>query len=405
MGDGESTAVRLTGLMPAASTAAALGSVALAAEAVLTAEAALTTLTAEAALAAAAHRRTGDGVDLHPVDDYRSAVKFSHGVVVERGHSCGDVDGTAVYVDGAVGIERIGVALTDCDFDIPAVYRDGRGSRRSVLSGSIDAVVAAVEVEVAVVDSDNRCLNRLRTGDFYGAAVELCKRCGLNTVAFGRDGEAAAADIDPADSVVFVVLTVEPVLTGVDDESAILDCDGIIGLEAVQSGCDIVRAAGDFQVILAADAVVGGFNGEGAETVQYQVILAENHSVSAGIAVGGKGVGDGEGAAGAFCGGDKYFVSVLDVNNRSIVVGDIQRIKSDLNLGFVIGFDDDGIVFSGAGDYINAGGGDGFGGIICGGVVNRFGKIRALSKVPISEQSGRIGGFSAAGILSRGAGF
>jgi len=79
---------------------------------------------------------------------------------------------------------------------------------------------------------------------------------------------------------------------------------------------------------------------ECAKTVEHQIIFREDHSVCICFAVRCEGAGDGHCVIG-LCGCDKDFVSVDDINDRGICIGDIDAIEDKLHFGAVIRFNPD----------------------------------------------------------------
>ena len=77
----------------------------------------------------------------------------------------GDVDRAAVYINVAVCVDGIGVALAGFDLDVAAVDDDSRSAVGFALFGSVETVIGTVNVEVAVVDLDVGCLHTLGSVD------------------------------------------------------------------------------------------------------------------------------------------------------------------------------------------------------------------------------------------------
>ena len=99
------------------------------------------------------------------------------------------------------------------------------------------------------------------------------------------NSELSACDIDISDSGIFIIFRMQAVLVRRDIDRTVRDQDGIIGFQSVRGAGDVDRTACHLEIILAADAVVGGVYIEGARTVHDQIISGEDDSVCVGITV------------------------------------------------------------------------------------------------------------------------
>ena len=305
--------------------------------------------------AATAHHLIGNLGDLLAVDVDGAAVELRRAVVIEGGIAV-DADGAAVDDDIAVGVNAVGVACAHGDVDGAAVDLDGGGIGVGFLGG-VDAVVPAGEVEGAVIDADIGAFNAFRRADGKLAAVNLDDGCSVNAVVSDAHGEAAPADIDVAESVVVIVFRVESVGSRLDGEGTVGNADGVVGFDRLGRGGDLVGAACDLEIVLADNAIVGRVDSERACAVQGEVVLGEDDAVGLGVAVSGEFACDGERIVAGQ--GDKYLVSVLDVNAGRVGIGDRHAVQHDLHLVLVARVHNDGAVFRAAGDVIDAGFGDG----------------------------------------------
>ena len=175
------------------------------------------------------------------------------------------------------------------------------------------------------------------------------------------------------------------VLRGLDGEIAVGDRDALVGFDRVGGRGDVDSAAGDLDIVLAGDTVVGAVDGQGAQTVEYEIILGEDDGVGVGVAVSGEGAGDGQLGGRALYGGDEYLVGVLDVDRGRGAVLDGRAVEHKLNLIVIAGVYDDGRISCGAGDHINALFGDGDIIVIAEIIIDRVGEIRCLLEVTIGE--------------------
>ena len=144
------------------------------------------------------------------------------------------------------------------------------------------------------------------------------------------DGDHAAADIHVPLGIVLAVFRVQAVRPGSQVQHSVCDPDGIVGLDGFGFGGDIVGAAGDFQVVLAHDAVIGRGNGEGCGSVQHQVGLGKNDAVGFRGAIGGERACHGQRAAAAD--GHKHFIGGFHIDHGEAVVGDAESIQHQLHL-------------------------------------------------------------------------
>ena len=167
------------------------------------------------------------------------------------------------------------------------------------------------------------------------------------------DGDRAVSDIDVSDSVVLVVLCVQAVLVRLDTDRTVCHQDGFVGLEGVSRAGDIDRAAGDLEVILAADAVLAGDDIECPRTVYDQVIPGEDHGVRICIAVSSEGAGDRQCIFGICC-RDKDLVGILNVDTGSALVGDRDAVQDQLYLVLIAGRDDDLRIGGASRDHIDS---------------------------------------------------
>ena len=218
----------------------------------------------------------------------------------------------------------------------------------------------------------------------------------MDAVIADAHGKTAAADIDVAECVVVLVFRVESVGSGFDGECAVGNADGVVGFDCLGSGCDLVCAAGYFEVVLADNAVVGRVDGEGACAVEHDVVLGEDNAVGLCVAVSGECACDGEGIVP--CQGDKHLVGVLHVDARSVGVGDGHAVENDLHLVLVARVNDDCRAFGAACDVIYARLGDGDIFARFQGELRCLAEVRRLGKIALGEEfvrrksgSGRFG--------------
>ena len=213
----------------------------------------------------------------------------------------------------------------------------------------------------------------------------------MDAVVPGADGDAAAADVDIAFGIVAAVFGVQAVRSGSQVQVSARDADGIVGLNGLGGSGHGIGAAGDFQVVLAHDAVIGGLDGQGSRSVQGQVGFGEDHAVGLGAAVAGKGTGDGKGAVSAD--GDEYLVGGLHIDHGEIGVGNGHAVQHNLHLIVPARFHIHGHVGGGAGEYVHARGDDVNVLAVRNGVGNRAGQIGGLLVIPAGEQiAGRVNG-------------
>ena len=150
------------------------------------------------------------------------------------------------------------------------------------------------------------------------------------------------------------------ILIGLDRKRAAADIDRVVDLDAVIGRLDDIAAAGDLQIVLAADAVaVVGDDRQCAETVERQIVLREDDGVGVGLAVGDKAAGDRQCVAAALDGRDKDLVGLDHIDAGQCVVRDTHTVEHELHLGLFVGDRDlDDAVCGGAAENIGAALGD-----------------------------------------------
>ena len=113
-----------------------------------------------------------------------------------------------------------------------------------------------MQLDVAVVDDDQRALERLvGPGDVDGAAADEHLDA-LDAVVLRGDGEVAALDEHEAGAGVLGVVGLERVADGVDGDGAVGEDEVVLAEDAVVDGRHVDGAAGDDEAVLADDAVV-----------------------------------------------------------------------------------------------------------------------------------------------------
>lgn len=355
------------------------------------------TLTAHAA-EAAHHHRLGDLAHGLAVDgDSASGVAGRRHIV--KGKLRGDVDRAAGDQNGAVGVDRVGVALRHCNGETAAGDLDADAAGSGLLRG-VDAVVRGGNAHVAAVDLNIGALNALRGADCKVPAVDLRQRGALNAVGARFDPEAAAEDADAAEAQILVVLAVHAVLACGDREVAVRDGDGIVGLQRVGGAGDDIGSAGDLEIVLAGNAVVRGGNGQRSGAVQNQILFGEDDRVRVRLAVGGKGTGDAERVL-AVRGGHEDLVRALDVDNRLRIVRHREPVEHQLHLRVLRRVHDDLRVLRRSGDKIGARLRDRAGLAVRQRDLLRVGEIRRLIQIALREKPGVRGLCLRRGALGR----
>ena len=202
--------------------------------------------------------------------DQGAAADVEGAVDVERAVAVGGraVDGDLAAGDrgAAVGVEAVaaGPHLERAAVDVQGERVVGRHRaaglpvRRGavVRRGGVDAVVGGVELDVAVVDDDQRTLERLVGAGHVDRAAADEDLHALDAVVLRGDGELAALDEHEAGAGVLGVVGPEGVTDGVDGDGAVGEDEVVLAEDAVVDGRHVDGAAGDDQAVLADDAVV-----------------------------------------------------------------------------------------------------------------------------------------------------
>ena len=183
----------------------------------------------------------------------------------------------------------------------------------------------------------------------------------------------------------------KPVGSGGQIERACCDANGIVGFDGLGSSGDGIRSAGDLQIVLAHHAVVGGADGQHAQSIQYQIIPGENHTVRIGVPVRYERTGDTQGID-RVGGGDKDLVRLSHINAGEVVVDDAHAVQNQMHLGvaFLVRFHVDGDVCRRTGQDIHAFLGDMKVLPVGHGQIHRVGQVRGLIQIPAAEQGAGV---------------
>ena len=344
---------------------------------------------------AAVHRQVAVGIDAVAVcvDVQRAAVDRDAGAV--RGEHI--VAAKAAAVVAAGGIDAV---VAGAKGDIAAVDRDGRRLQAFVAFGNMDgtavdgqgvvgvhAVVAGPDGEIAAVDrqiavcmegvvrsvdseiaiQDNQPIAGL---DALGAGGGILRsrivilipaapakaphhivRMGFAVDRAAVDGQIKAAARDEHIALTFFfILGANGVLAGRDGKTAVVNAHAVVGVQAPALRRDGIGAAGDLEVVLAHDAVIGGNDGQSACAVEGEILLGEDRPVDLGVFVKGRG---GQEVIRALRQGDEHLVGLLHIDGRAGFGGDADTIQHQLHLGLVIRADSNRAVHR-AGKQIDA---------------------------------------------------
>ena len=152
----------------------------------------------------------------------------------------------------------------------------------------------------------------------------------------------------------------QAVIPGADGEVRVHDAQRIVHVKTVFRRGHADGPAGDDQVIIGINAVlVSGGYGQGAGTVDGQVVFGENCSAGTvsqccftHLRAGGQDV------FASFCQGQEDLVRFLHPDAGVITAGDVHPIQFDPNLGGVIGIHADEAIVQSPGDHIGSSVGD-----------------------------------------------
>ena len=144
----------------------------------------------------------------------------------------------------------------------------------------------------------------------------------------GLDGESAIGDVDIAQGIIVIILRMEIVRSGDKVKRTVGDADGVISVDCLCLGGNIVYVAGDLQIVLADNAVFGRGDSQCCITIHNEIAFRINDAVCFVSAV--EGVRHREDAVVAD--GDEHLIGGLNIDCRCIAVGDAQTVQHQLNL-------------------------------------------------------------------------